>query len=156
MEKKKFTFEQILNHKLTNLFSFIIRLFLAFLFIYAALTKIYLPVDFANAIDSYQIVPNWLINFFAIVIPWFELFIAFGILFKYKYKENLLLYSFLMMIFSTFIVIAMLKGLDIECGCFGENSTKVGLKKLIENIGIIILSLFLLIQQVYFDKIKEA
>ncbi len=117
----------------------VIRLILAFIFIFAGIEKIKSPHNFAISIDAY-----WMINFIVIFIPWLELFVGFGIIFGYKLKANLYLYIFMMINFTVLILIAMVKGLDIECGCFGEHSTKVGFQKLMENLFIILLVFVLL------------
>lgn len=42
------------------------------------------------------------------------------------------------------VLTAILRGLDIDCGCFGtSDGQKVGLLKIGENIGLIILSLYI-------------
>ncbi len=122
----------------------VIRLILAFIFIFAGIEKIKSPHNFAISIDAYQIFSDWIINFIVILIPWLELFVGFGIIFGYKLKANLYLYIFMMISFTVLILIAMVKGLDIECGCFGEHSTKVGFQKLMENLFIILLVFVLL------------
>ncbi len=131
IEVKKFLFE-------------IIRIFLAFLFILSSLEKFRSLENFALSVDAYQIFPSILVNLITLIIPWLELFVAFGLLFKYKLKANLILYLTLMISFTILVFIAMIKGLDIECGCFGESSTKVGTIKVVENFIIILLNLILL------------
>ncbi|MCR4416618.1 MAG: hypothetical protein NUV92_02565 [Ignavibacteria bacterium] len=121
-----------------------IRIALAFLFIFSALEKFKSIENFALSVDAYQIFPAFIVNLIAFLIPWLELFIGFGLLFKYKLKANLILYLILMISFTILVFIAMLKGLDIDCGCFGESSTKVGVEKLAENLLIILLNLALL------------
>ncbi len=116
----------------------LIRLILAFLFILAAIEKLKNPFAFALTIDAYQIFSSFFINIATTLIPWFELFIGFGLFFNFKVKANLYLYFVLMVAFTILVVVAIIKGLDIECGCFGENSSKVGLSKIFENLFIIL------------------
>lgn len=122
----------------------ILRLVLAFIFILSALEKFKSLESFALNVDAYQIFPAIVVNLIVGIIPWLELFIGFGLLFKFKLRANLLLYLILMISFTILVMIAMIKGLDIECGCFGESSTKVGLVKIIENMMIIFMNLILL------------
>ena len=122
----------------------ILRLVLAFIFILSALEKFKSLESFALNVDAYQIFPAIVVNLIVVIIPWLELFVGFGLLFKFKLRANLLLYLILMICFTILVVIAMIKGLDIECGCFGESSTKVGLVKIIENMMIIFMNLILL------------
>lgn len=122
----------------------ILRLILAFIFILSALEKFKSLESFALNVDAYQIFPAIVVNLIVVIIPWLELFVGFGLLFKFKLRANLLLYLILMISFTILVMIAMIKGLDIECGCFGESSTKVGLTKIIENMMIIFMNLILL------------
>lgn len=127
-----------MNLKIKKLLLDTIRLTLAFIFILASIEKLKNPYAFALSIDAYEVFPDLIINISTLLIPWFEMFIAFGLIFKFKLKANLILYNFLMFSFTILVIIAMMKGLDIECGCYGESSSKVGLTKLIENIFIIL------------------
>lgn len=138
-----------MNLKLKSILLDLIRLALAFIFIISSIEKMKNPYAFALSVDAYQIFPNWIINLSVLLIPWFELFIAFGLIFRYKLKANLILYILLMLLFTLLVVVAIIKGLDIECGCYGESSSKVGLTKLLENI-LIMIGCFIL----YFFNIK--
>lgn len=128
-----------------NILFEIIRIILAFLFILSALQKLRSLENFALSVDAYQIFAATLVNLITLIIPWLELFVGFGLLFRYKLKANLILYLIMMISFTILVFIAMVKGLDIECGCFGESSAKVGFIKLVENFIIIFLNLILLI-----------
>lgn len=136
-----------MKSKIQKYFLEIIRFVLAFLFILAAVEKLKNPYAFALSIDAYQIFPEWITNISTFLIPWLEIFIGFGLLFKFKLKANLYLYLFLMVVFTLLVLIAMIKGLDIECGCYGESSTKIGLVKLFENILIIVFVLLIIKKQ---------
>jgi len=122
----------------------LIRLILAFLFILSALQKFKSLETFALSVDAYQIFPAFLVNLITIIIPWLELFIGTGLLFKYKLQSNLISYLFMMISFTILVFIAMIKGLDIDCGCFGESSTKVGVQKVAENMIIVLGNLILI------------
>ncbi|MCX8057658.1 MAG: hypothetical protein N3F03_08630 [Ignavibacteria bacterium] len=121
-----------------------IRLVLAFLFILASIEKLKNPFAFALSIDAYRIFPEFFVNMSVLIIPWLELFVGFGLLFNYKLRLNLFVYLFLMVTFTLLVVFAVIKGLDIECGCFGESSSKVGLKKIFENLLIILVNVILI------------
>lgn len=137
MEEKEATVSKM-KTKLRVLILDLVRYALAFLFVLAAIEKIKDLYAFALVIDSYKIFPPIIVNVSTILIPWLELFIGFGLIFRFKLKANLLLYLLLMFTFTTLVSLALIKGLDIECGCYGENSSKIGLTKLFENILIII------------------
>lgn len=112
----------------------IVRLILAVLFIYAGITKIINPADFASDIDNYLILPYFFVTFVAVILPWMEV-ICGGLLLANRWVQTSSLLVLLMMtVFLIAIASAMVRGLDIECGCFATGVTKVGLPKLIENV----------------------
>jgi uncharacterized membrane protein YphA (DoxX/SURF4 family) len=122
-----------------------IRIFLALVFIFAAVTKVTETETFARAIANYKLLPNFLINFLAIILPWIELCAGVLLLFGISVKENSTILSGLLFIFIIAILISLLRGLNIDCGCFGTvGGTKVGIQKILENIGLLILGLILI------------
>ena len=122
-----------------------IRIFLALVFIFAAVTKVTEAETFARAIANYKLLPNFLINFLAIILPWIELCAGVLLLFGISVKENSTILSGLLFIFIIAILISLLRGLNIDCGCFGTvGGTKVGIQKILENIGLLILGLILI------------
>ncbi len=54
----------------------VLRIILGGIFVYASTDKILHPAAFAEMIYNYQIVPDFLINLSALVLPWLELFIG--------------------------------------------------------------------------------
>ena len=114
----------------------------AAVFIFAGIGKIVNPTNFAIDIDNYRMLPYILVTFVAIVLPWLEvlcgLFIIFG---KWRTGAALIL---LTLSFFFFIAIgsAMIRGLDISCGCFvaSKAATRIGFIKLFENIVLLALT----------------
>jgi len=122
-----------------------IRIFLGLVFVFAAVTKVTEAETFAHAIANYKLLPNFLINFLAIILPWVELCGGILLVFGISVKENSTILSGLLFIFIIAILISLLRGLNIDCGCFGTaDGTKVGIQKILENIGLLILGLILI------------
>ena len=123
----------------------IIRLFLGFMFIFAAVTKISDPEGFSQAIYNYKILPLSFVNILAIILPWIELCAGILMIFGISVKENSAIIFGLLLIFIIAITISLFRGLDINCGCFGTvNGSRVGLLKILENIGLLFLSIILI------------
>jgi len=121
---------KLLNNKYLLL---IIRLFLGFVFIYAAVTKISEPEGFSQAIYNYKLLPLFLVNILAIILPWIELITGVLLIFGISVKENSAILNGLLIIFIIAIVISLFRGLDINCGCFGTvDGSKVGLIKILD------------------------
>jgi uncharacterized membrane protein YphA (DoxX/SURF4 family) len=99
----------------------IFRLVLGATFIYASLDKIAHPEQFAKIVYNYKILPGSLINIFAVTLPWVE-FLAGCLLILGVFTESAsLLLSFLLVIFVIAISINLLRGVNLNCGCFSTN-----------------------------------
>lgn len=97
-----------------------LRLLLAAVFLYAAYTKLRQPwMLFAMSIDAYQILPQWAVLLLGHWLPWVELFIglflAAGIFLRYIAAGA----TGLLLVFFTLMTRAFIKGMAIDCGCFG-------------------------------------
>lgn len=124
-------------------FLLVSRIVIAFVFIYAGAEKISDPNSFSQAIYNYRIFPNEMINIFAIILPWIELVSGILLLFGISVKENSAIIGSLLLIFIILIGISMLRGLDINCGCFGKGSP-IGWRKIGENTLLLILTFALI------------
>ncbi len=124
-------------------FLFIARIIIAFIFIYAGVQKITDPEAFAISISNYRLFPISLVNFIAITLPWIEMITGILLLLGIAVKENSTIIFLMSLIFTIAITISLFRGLNIECGCFG-NGTQIGLSKLGENLLIIIGSMLLM------------
>lgn len=136
----------MLNNILNNKFLLLaIRFFLGFIFIFAALTKVADPVGFSQSIYNYKLMPDFIINFLAIAIPWIELVAGILLVFGITVKENSAILTGLLVVFIIAVAISLARGLDIDCGCFGTvDGSKVGIMKILENTGLLILGLILI------------
>jgi uncharacterized membrane protein YphA (DoxX/SURF4 family) len=121
------------------------RIILGIVFIFAAITKAYEPDGFAQSIANYKLIPFSLVNFLAIILPWIELSAGLLLIFGISVKENSAILSVLLFVFIIAIAISLVRGLDIDCGCFGTvDGTKVGVQKILENVGLLFLGLILI------------
>lgn len=98
------------------------RLILAATFIAAALPKILDPVAFAMAIDGYQVLDQVYLSYAALVLPWLELVVAFGLFIPFFARASSLTISALLVLFIALHASAWARGLDISCGCFGTST----------------------------------
>ncbi len=128
-------------------FQLIIRVIIGFVFIFAGMEKISDPEGFAVSISNYKAVPIWTVNFFAIIIPWIEVVSGLFLIFGIFIKENTLIISSLLVVFIILVAYAMIRGLDIECGCFGTmDGARVGFKKILENTLMLIGGIILIMK----------
>ena len=102
--------------------SWMARLILAAVFIYAAILKIGSPLDFADSIAAYQLLPAAAINILALGLPIFELVCGILVLTGLFLRVGTLGILAMLGIFTVAIITALIRGLNIDCGCFGSHS----------------------------------
>ena len=129
------------KEKVINYLIALTRIYLALVFIVSGLDKINNLDAFAISIENYRLFPTQIINIFAITIPWIELISGAFLLLGIYIKENSMIIASLLVVFTTAVIIAVARGLDIDCGCQGTfDGQKVGLLKIIENVSLFIVA----------------
>jgi len=126
---------------------FCIRLIIGAFFIYASIDKIYNPDAFAKIIHNYRILPPELINISAIILPWVEFIAGISLIIGFKYRGANILISGMLIVFIIALTASLIRGLNINCGCFSTSATAKSdlLWRIIEDvmmlIGCILISL---------------
>jgi uncharacterized membrane protein YphA (DoxX/SURF4 family) len=116
-----------------------IRLVLGVVFIYAAVDKIAEPAKFAENIYNYRMLPDGFINFMALTMPWLEIICGGLIIAGVFVRGSAFLIAFMLLIFIIAISFALVRGLDISCGCFSqEGGHEVAVDLLIRDIAMFI------------------
>ena len=138
-----------MKNDLKNMLVLIFRIFLGFLFIYASLEKILQPEEFAKQVGYYKALPFGLENLLAILLPWTELIVGICLLAGLLVDGATLLSIIMNLVFILAISQAMLRGIDITCGCFkvSADSEKLGLHTIIRDIIFLIMSFVVLNRQ---------
>jgi uncharacterized membrane protein YphA (DoxX/SURF4 family) len=128
----------------------IFRVILGVIFIYASLDKIAHPEQFARIIYNYKILPPFLINVFAITLPWVELIAGLFLILGIFTESASLLICLMLMVFVVAISINLYRGIDLNCGCFSTDPAgkKEGANLLIKDF----LFLFLGIMVFFFHR----
>jgi uncharacterized membrane protein YphA (DoxX/SURF4 family) len=98
------------------------RLALAAIFVYAAIPKIGDPAAFARDIANYRLIPGEWASPIAVTLPWVELVAALCLVIGLWTRAAALVCAVLLAVFTAATVAAVLRGLNIECGCFGQSS----------------------------------
>lgn len=106
--------------------SVIFRLFLGAIFLYAGVVKGLDPPGFAQAIYNYRILPGWLINPVAILMPWIEVVVGVSLLLGLWAQGGSLVAAGLLAVFGAALGLNLARGLDIDCGCFSTASAGSG------------------------------
>lgn len=106
---------RVLTHPLLAL---VLRLYLAGVFIYASLYKIFFPAEFADNVASYLLVPFWMLNPLAVFMPWLELVSGLFLLAGVRVRAAVTLICAMLFLFILAIISALLQDTPIGCGCF--------------------------------------
>jgi uncharacterized membrane protein YphA (DoxX/SURF4 family) len=129
--------------------AFVLRIYVGCFFLYASMSKIPYPAQFAEATASYRLVPYWLLNLGAVILPWVEfvcgLFLVIGLL----SRASAILIGFMLILFNIMILINMVWGAPITCGCYDTVGEAIGWKKITENILLLIFTARIY----YFDRL---
>ena len=116
-------------------------IFMGCVFIVAAMAKNGDVGAFSTQIHNFRMMPVGFENLVAMTLPWIELLAGLSLLLGVRPRAGGLIVTVLMAFFLVAVAVALARGLDIECGCFGTaDGSRVGLRKLAENLGMLILS----------------
>lgn len=129
--------------KFVNCIVLLVRLVLVAAFLLAAIPKIQDPVAFAISVESYRILTGQAVLWVALVLPWLELVIGFGLLIPKMRRASSLLIMLLLFIFVGLHASAWIRGLDIDCGCYAIESVSSNYFLLISrNCALMIAAIF--------------
>lgn len=95
------------------------RVIIGGLFVWAALTKIGDLHAFAEEIANYQLVPARLVPLIAAALPGVELVVGVALVLGLYSRASAGIISALMLVFIVGISQALIRGIDLTCGCFG-------------------------------------
>ena len=115
--------------------SFALRAGVALVFVVAAVMKIRDPAAFAEQTGNYHFFPE-LSNVIAVVLPSIEVLCALALLlgpWRWRNAAALTL-ACMLLLFTVAIAQAWAHGLNLECGCFGSGSTRVGPWPILRNL----------------------
>ena len=87
---------------------------------YAAYTKLRQPwLLFALSIDSYQLLPEWMVYAVARTLPWLELLLGVLLMAGVWLRYLSIVAAAILALFFTVMVLSYFRGAAIDCGCFG-------------------------------------
>jgi uncharacterized membrane protein YphA (DoxX/SURF4 family) len=111
------------------------------IFTYAAFLKVSMSwLTFAASIDAYQILPDWAVTPLAQLLPWFELALGLVLVSGFAVRWAAPAVTLLLAGFFSAMVQAHMKGLDIDCGCFGPGE-KIGSNTFLRDGSLVALAL---------------
>jgi putative oxidoreductase len=124
----------------------ILRVGVASLFLTACAPKILKPDQFIVAVDNYRFLPQFLVAPFALILPWVELTVGLLLLAGFWTRPAALVSSFTYLAFAVAVSTAVIRGLDIGCGCFSTEGAKpVTFWYILRDLSLLGVSIWLLI-----------
>ena len=133
----------LLKHPLVLL---LLRAFTGGIFVYAPIDKILHASGFADSVWNYHLLPQVLINLWALWLPCLELFAGALILTGIWSLEATLVVNVLFVLFLTAIGQGLARGINFECGCFsqGGHGTAASWHTVLRDVWFFAMSLWLL------------
>lgn len=95
------------------------RVVLGLLFLWAAATKLPDMNAFAQDVANYRLVPGALVPFVAASVVGIEIVAGLALLTGIAARAAAVVVSALLIAFIAFLAQALLRGIDLRCGCFG-------------------------------------
>lgn len=126
-----------------------LRIYVGYFFIYASVSKISYPAQFAEAVANYRIIPFSALNLGAVILPWVEFVTGLFLIVGFMSRASAVLIGIMLIMFDTMVLINMYWGAPITCGCYDTVGEPIGWKKILENA----LMLVFIIQIFYYDKL---
>lgn len=111
------------REKIFGVIALAARLFLAGVFFYACLDKIQHPAEFAELVSGYNMLPEAVVPLVAVVLPWLELGLGVLLVLNRWPQGTVLLVNLLLIAFLIMLVSALVRGIDINCGCFSTDAS---------------------------------
>lgn len=124
--------------------AFLMRALLGLVLIAASLGKLGDTNAFAAAIGNYKMSVPAVALTAATVIPWLEILCGLALLVGVFHKGASAIVIGMMIVFTSAIVAALIRGLDISCGCFSldPESTKINWLKIVENSLYLVMAVY--------------
>lgn len=130
---------------LARVLGWICRLALAGIFLYAGFVKLYPTINlykFMMDISTYQLLPDWGVQFVAYTLPPFEVALGLLLLSGWKLRYSAAVAGALLTAFMVAMGITYARGIEAACGCFGSDEI-ISPYTLARDSGILLMAIFL-------------
>ena len=101
-----------------------LRIVLGGIFLYAGMLKIVDPATFAGSVAAYKLLPTFGNYLVAATLPWVEVFCGVLLIIGIRTRPAATLILLMNLVFAVALSSAIIRGLDIDCGCFRQGGPK--------------------------------
>lgn len=104
-------------------FYYVGRILLGGIFLWASWEKILEPAAFLQIMANYRILPGSLVPFTAVVLPYLEGILGVLLIAGFRTRACALVAELLLGIFTIALILNLVRGVDVACGCFSLSET---------------------------------
>lgn len=117
----------------------VLRILFGLLFIFSGVTKIISLTEFEHAIKKFALIPDLYAPILSYIIPIAELVIGIFLILKIYLLGAVQFSIYLIIFFTSVVIVKVLEGGDLACGCFGAlSSDNIDEWTVIRNLGLIL------------------
>jgi hypothetical protein len=99
----------------------LLRLCIGGVFVYAGALKIADPMAFADSVATFRLLPHAIISPFVLTLPTYEVLLGTLLVLNRTVRAASLGVLILSTLFAAGLGTALIRGLSIDCGCFGSS-----------------------------------
>ena len=139
----------------------VFRLVLGGIFLVSGLAKIADPVRFLLTLREFRLLPGTMEVFLALYLPWLEFVLGLATILGILQRTSALLLAGLNGIFVLALASVLLRGIEVDCGCFGLLADILHLpdladwKAVVRNLVFIAMGLYLFRSEVSFFSLEN-
>lgn len=134
-----------MNRTVLKILHWACRLFLGGIFIYAGYTKIENSLQFAVAVEGYQLLSPDSVIWVVKILPWLEIVLGVTLLSGLVIRYTAGFAGAFLMFFIGVMLVTYLRGIEADCGCFGVGE-RISPFTLVRDALFILPALFLVVQ----------
>ena len=119
------------------------RVLLGCVFVYAGLLKGLDTEAFAGQVAAYNLLPYQWNYVVAAILPFIELIVGLHLIFNRWVRAAAVVVTGLCSMFLILLASLLIRGMEIDCGCFGPQDTSTPLQAIVRNLILLAMAHFL-------------